>query len=149
MKYILALILLLNGAISHAQNYQGDPEEIQALLSHIDSFSAYYMAGDYKALANSYTPDAHIFPSGTEIISGQEAIQKKWTPPEGITIVHHDIMPEEIVIKEDIAYDWGYYEGKTKREGEISSWKGKYVIVWKKVEGDWKIYLDIWNRVRQ
>ena len=42
----------------------------------------------------------------------------------------------------------GYYEGKTQRkDGSEISWKGKYVIVWKKEKGDWKIHLDAWNRV--
>ena len=49
----------------------------------------------------------------------------------------------------DTAYDFGYYYGTTIVEGkEAESWKGKYVIVWKRVDGDWKMYLDIWNRVR-
>ena len=29
---------------------------------------------------------------------------------------------------------YGYYKGKTEqKDGEISSWKGKYLVVWKKV----------------
>jgi len=31
----------------------------------------------------------------------------------------------------------------------LSSWKGKYVIVWKKVDSKWKMHLDIWNSVKQ
>ena len=45
---------------------------------------------------------------------------------------------------------YGYYEGKSiGNDGNESSWKGKYVITWKEVEPDvWKMYLDIWNSVR-
>ncbi|MEO0584930.1 MAG: nuclear transport factor 2 family protein [Bacteroidota bacterium] len=66
--------------------------------------------------------------------------------PEGVAITYHKVTPEEIKIIGDEAYDYGYYEGKTKsaERGE-SSWGGKYVIIWRKVEGEWKIYLDIWN----
>ena len=34
----------------------------------------------------------------------------------------------------------------TKDNKEVS-WHGKYTIVWKKTDGEWKIYLDIWNNV--
>ncbi|MBV1923248.1 MAG: hypothetical protein KUG68_04380, partial [Flavobacteriaceae bacterium] len=32
-------------------------------------------------------------------------------------------------------------------KNEETLFKGKYVIVWKKIENDWKIYLDIWNKL--
>ena len=60
----------------------------------------------------------------------------------------HKITPKEIKVVGNEAYDYGYYEGTTLRaNGSESNWKGKYVIIWKKVAGEWKIYLDIWNRI--
>jgi ketosteroid isomerase-like protein len=48
----------------------------------------------------------------------------------------------------DFAYDYGYYSGSSAKTGEESSkFQGKYVIIWKKENNDWKIYLDIWNRI--
>ena len=40
------------------------------------------------------------------------------------------------------------HEGKTltKDKKEVP-WQGKYVIVWKRENNDWKIALDIWNNV--
>ena len=60
-------------------------------------------------------------------------------------------MPVEIEILGDTANDFGYYEGKSiGNDGKEYAWKGKYVIVWKEVEPNvWKMYLDIWNRVRE
>jgi ketosteroid isomerase-like protein len=41
-------------------------------------------------------------------------------------------------------------KGKTQQaDGSEVSWRGKYVIVWHKRQGEWKIYLDIWNRVKE
>jgi ketosteroid isomerase-like protein len=63
-------------------------------------------------------------------------------------VLHHKSIPEEIEVMGSTAYDVGYYEGRTKKvNGEEESWRGKYVIVWKKEGGDWKMYLDIWNPV--
>lgn len=131
-----------------AQVYTGDPDEIQRILQHIDAFSEAYMNSDYDAIANAYTEDGKIMPAGPKIIEGRAAIKERWILPEGVSVPYHKIMPEEITIIGDTAYDIGYYEGRTRRaSGEESGWQGKYVIIWKKVDGDWKIYVDIWNRV--
>lgn len=154
MKYkflqitILAFIFALSGATAHAQNYEGSKEEIEKILSNIKNFSEFYMNLDYEGIANSYTLDGMILPPDADIIQGKEAIKKRWTLPEGVSIPHHKITPVEIIIKNDLAYDVGYYEGRTKRrDGSEVSWRGKYVIIWKKIENDWKMYIDIWNRI--
>lgn len=124
--------------------------EKEKILANMRKFSRAYIKADYEAIASAYTKDARIFPADAGIITGREAIKKRWTLPEGITILHHQINPEEIQLIGDYAYDYGYYEGKTRRaDGTETAWKGKYVIVWKKEAGDWKMYLDIWNRVKQ
>lgn len=118
----------------------------EIILKNIASFSNSYIEADYEKLASFYTEDGKIFPNKTDIISGRDAIQKRWTLPEGITILNHKVTPVEITILNDTAYDYGYYEGKNKNhKNEEFTFKGKYVIVWKKIDHDWKIYLDIWN----
>ena len=131
---------------ANAQKYSGDQKEIDQILKNIDQFSQAYMNQDYETLAAAYTVDGKILPPGTDIIEGQKAIKERWILPEGVEILHHKISPEEINIIGDHAYDVGYYEGSSRRpDGEVSEFAGKYVIVWKKVNDEWKIYLDIWN----
>ncbi len=149
MKFITKIVLALTMFSQvQAQTLHGDKEDIEVILNNTKAFSAYVMASDYKGIINSYTKDAKIFPNKTSILKGED-ILKYWTLPEGISILYHKITQTEITVIEDTAYDYGYYEGKTKhKDGRISSWKGKYVIVWKKIDGDWKMYLDIWNSVQ-
>jgi ketosteroid isomerase-like protein len=131
-----------------AQTFNGDKAEIDSILDKIKDFSQYYMNADYQNLANCYTTDGKIFPNNTDIIEGTEAIKKRWTLPENVKIVFHKATPLEITIENNTAYDYGYYEGETLRpDGTKTKFKGKYVIVWKKVNDDWKIYLDIWNNL--
>lgn len=107
------------------------------------------MSENIEQIGNAYTLDAKIFPNNTSIIAGRKAIEDYWTPSGGSRIKYHNINPEEIKINGDEAYDFGYYEGiSVSADGNESNWKGKYVIIWRKVEGEWKIYLDIWNSVR-
>lgn len=151
MKYlIITLILGLFSIPLHSQILIGDSSEIAQILKNSVLFSEYVINEDLKNLGNSYTEDGKIFPNTKDIIEGRDTIINYWKMPEGVKIVHHKVMPLEIKVCDDEARDHGYYEGKTKgKDGEISFWKGKYVIVWKKVNGEWKIYLDIWNRIAQ
>lgn len=128
----------------------GDSTEIKVLLGVMDEFSQAVMRSDYKAVADLYSEDAHIFPTGEKIISKKEAIEAYWTRGRDAKIIYHKIRPEEIRVMGNAAYDFGYYEGTTQNaDGSKVSWKGKYVILWKKENGNWKMYVDIWNRVNE
>ncbi len=123
--------------------------EKEKIILMARKFSESYINEDYETLVNIYTSDAKIFPNNTKIIEGTEAIKKRWQLAEGYKVLHHQIIPNEIKFIGDYAYDYGYYEGKTQNPNKsISEWKGKYVVLWKKIEEDWKMYLDIWNSVR-
>lgn len=144
------LILVVLGCYAHAQEFIGSKIEIAQILSNTKKFSSYVMNDEYEKIGSSYTSDAKIFPNRTKIIEGTQAIKAYWKHPQDVSITYHKITQSEIKILGNEAYDYGYYEGETtKANGEIISWKGKYVIVWRKVDDQWKMYLDIWNGVQE
>ena len=52
----------------------------------------------------------------------------------------------EVAKSGDIAYDVGTFELKTTDpQGKLVSEAGKYVVVWKKQNGQWKAVADIFN----
>jgi ketosteroid isomerase-like protein len=125
-------------------------EDKELLMEANKSFSSAYTAGDYDALAKIYAEDGKIFPAKASIITGRPSIKNRFKVPTGSRILSHEIRPEEINIVGNYAFDYGYYEGKTEHENSnVSTWKGKYVVVWKKISGEWKMYLDIWNPVEE
>lgn len=147
-KIIYTFLLALSVSYSIAQNVEDGNVEIQKIKESIEAFSEYYTSGNYSALANCYCKEGIILPPGADIIKGREAIKKRWILPEGVSVPYHKITPIEISIKDDWAYDIGYYEGTTiKKNGDRVNFKGKYVIVWKKEDGLWKIYADAWNGI--
>lgn len=146
--FVLTLLILNSKQNAFAQSFVGDQNEINIILKNIDDFSHAYMKLDYEGIANAYTEDAKIMPPGADIISGRDAIRMRWTLPIGVKIPYHKITPVEIRIEGEYAYDLGYYEGRTmQKDGKEVSWKGKYLIVWKKINNQWKIYADAWNRI--
>ncbi len=149
-KKYSSLITLIYSAFLFAQTYSGPKEDVNSILENAKKFSSYVMASDYEKIADSYTKAAKIFPNGLDILDSRKEIIDYWTLPEGLETSHHQIFPKEVVIQGDTAYDYGYYEGKTKKtDGSEVAWRGKYVIVWKKNNNEWKMYLDIWNGIRK
>jgi ketosteroid isomerase-like protein len=153
MKYasMLFLVFLMWNCSTPQEEKVNVEDEKAIIMKNVAAFSKSVMAGDAKAVAAAYTTDGKLFPGGRDILEGTEVIEKYWMPNDDYQITHHLITPLEIKILGDEAYDYGYYEGETlKKEDETkSTWRGKYVIVWKKIDGEWKIYLDIWNNIKE
>ncbi|MFS4449095.1 YybH family protein [Maribacter sp. 2307UL18-2] len=148
-KNLLTFGLLIVTISCYSQEFSGNQKDIDQILQNAQDFSSYVVGANYEMIVESYTEDAKLFPNNMKILEGKEAILNYWKLPEGVQTTYHKLMPSEVKVIGDEAYDYGYYEGKTKRaNGEESSWKGKYVVIWRKVEGDWKMYLDIWNAVK-
>ena len=121
--------------------------EEEKIRENIRAFSAAYMNGDTAAIADFYTSDGKLFPGGRDIIEGHDAILNYWNFPEGSKDRYHKLTPLEIRLFKNYAYDYGYYEGSiTDAKGKKTDFTGKYMVVWRKENGDWKILLDIWNR---
>ena len=130
-------------------NIKGNSVEREAIVKAANAFSKAVIDGNIEGIMAGYTKDAKIFPNNLNILSGND-LKSYWTPRDnGYKTVHHKITPEEVQFFGDYAHDYGRYEGKTQKpDGSIEGWKGKYVVVWRKEDGKWKMYLDIWNAIR-
>ena len=109
-----------------------------------ESFLAAFQKGDTAAFGQMYAEDAYLLPSGGEMVKGRAAIQAFWTKAaEGIgdfKLTTVDVKP----LGNDAAREIGTFTLKTEGQPpeEVA---GKYVVVWQKVGGDWKLATDIWN----
>ena len=124
----------------------GEQKDIEAIKEASTRFSDAYVRGDIDEMLSIYTGDAAIFPHGRNIMRGKDELRSYWTLRPGRKITFHKATPVEISITGDTAYDYGNYEVRGTQDGVV--WEpafGKYVIVWKRVNGSWKMYLDIWN----
>jgi ketosteroid isomerase-like protein len=46
----------------------------------------------------------------------------------------------------DLGWTWGHWEFTASEPDDDSDTShGKYVFIWKKVDGDWRIVANIWN----
>ncbi len=104
-------------------------------------------ARDIEATLSFYAPDAVEMPANTPTIVGQEAIRKwfeSWLLDPNVS---NTFSPEviEVAASGDLAYDRGTYQfAMDTPEGRVED-VGKYVLIWKKIDGEWKAIADISN----
>jgi len=100
--------------------------------------------GDFEGIAQLYTVDATAFPPGSAAVKGRAAIGAMWkgmaehvSNPKVTTLDVKRLSPHA-------AREIGTFSLMTKgpTPNEIS---GKYLVVWEKVRGEWKLAADIWN----
>lgn len=146
-KLIFTTTLLLIAIVGISQNFVGNAEDIKQIQDKAANFSTYIINGDVESIGQSYTLDAKIFAGNRDIIQGREDIESYWMPRKEYKTTRHVLASHEIKVIGDEAYDYGVYEGTSQGpEGEQFQFRGKYVVVWKKIDGNWLMYLDIWNR---
>jgi len=101
--------------------------------------------GDAAALAAQYSADAVVMAPGAAAMEGAEAIEAGLTAAiEGAGGSQMAITPDEIIpVGDDHAIEVGTFV-ETGADGSHKD-HGKYLAVWAKVDGSWKIVRDIWN----
>jgi len=106
------------------------------------AFIEHFLKGDEKAVAALYTEDAKIIAPGSPITSGRAEIAKFW---RGFM----DTGVKDITLKTlhaSASGDLAYEEGAATIVNKDGSPSGvRYVVVWKRVDGDWYLHRDIWN----
>lgn len=108
------------------------------------AFEAAVVSRDMTALAAAYTADARILPPGSEMIAGRDNIRQFW---EGVlaTLNVSSVTLETLTFEPagDIGYEVGRATLHTAGGGPVM--QVKYVVVWKREDGIWKLHVDIWN----
>jgi len=104
-------------------------------------------AKDAAGIAQFYTEDGAVMPPNAPIAKGHASIQKTWASMMSSPGFDLTFAPEEIVLSSsgDMALDRGTYRLTIASSGRPQTDTGKYVVVWRKVDGEWKAAADIFN----
>ena len=100
------------------------------------------ISGDSTAAGNDYSKDGKLMGSNMPLISGQKNIASFWGAfskmGADLTLNTTEVWGDENYITEE-----GVYEIKAKDGKQLD--KGKYIVLWKKEDGKWKLHRDISN----
>ena len=136
---LAATIMLL--ASSCAQDQSGDLRA--AIEATSGQWQQSFNAGDAAGIAALYTTDGQLMPPGAATLSGRDAIEAFWqdiVSIEGMSVV---LESGEIVGQRNNAVEAGSFT-MTDADGNTVD-QGKYVVVWRREQGDWRLARDIWN----
>tara|TARA_B110000967_G_scaffold128012_1_gene130785 strand:+ start:1806 stop:2294 length:489 start_codon:yes stop_codon:yes gene_type:complete len=114
----------------------------QEIISANKAFMNFLATKDSLSLANLYTKDAKFMSTGAPAIVGRKNIQSALSGLINSGITRANLSTVEV---------WGT-ENLITEEGEVSLfvekakvYEGKYLVLWKKVDGKWKLFRDIFN----
>ena len=117
-----------------------------AVTAAIQTFEDALKRGDAAAIAALYSRDATLLPPDNPMMKGADAIEAFWQSAMNMGIRGGKLETLEVEARDDLAYEMGRFELTMEPEGsESTTLTGKYVVVWKVGEGNWRMHVDIWN----
>jgi uncharacterized protein (TIGR02246 family) len=119
----------------------------QSIRGQVAGWIELAKAKDARTIAGLYTEDGALMPPNAPISKGRDDIEKTWAAMMQAPGFELDIIPERIVVSSsgDMAFDRGAYRLTVAPDGKKQTDTGKYVVVWRKVDGEWKAAADIIN----
>jgi ketosteroid isomerase-like protein len=100
-------------------------------------------SGNPDSITRLYTDDAQLLPTGSDPISGPAAIAEFWKSILQLGIKRVQLESLEIDVQGATVIELGRYTLFAEEEDFLD--RGKYIVIWKLIKGEWKLHRDIWN----
>jgi len=114
----------------------------QIIEANNTGFVTDLLRGDAKALAERYTSDAVVMPPNAPAAAGTVEIEAFWGAAIEAGIEDAELTTTQVEASGDLAYEDGKVS-LTNADGKTT--QQRYLVVWKRVGGEWKLHRDIWN----
>ncbi|MDX5422421.1 MAG: SgcJ/EcaC family oxidoreductase [Hymenobacteraceae bacterium] len=108
-----------------------------------DKFERNFAKGDATGMASLYTEDGVLLPTGSDMIKGKNGIRDFWQGAMDMGVKEAKLETVELEQCENTAIEMGKYT--LSGEGGQAIDQGKYIVIWKQENGQWKLQKDIWN----
>lgn len=96
-----------------------------------------------------YADDAVSFPSYQPMLKGKDALKAQIDMDKqvGFKVLKFKLTTMDIVESGDLAIETGTYDMSMEMPGmpEATDDQGKYITIYQKIDGEWKIKYDMWN----
>jgi uncharacterized protein (TIGR02246 family) len=140
MRKLIVLPLLLFAACATQMTSDVQPGAEATIRSGAKAWQDAANRGDVAAMMSIYAEDAVLMPPNAPQLRGRTAIQQFWS---GMAGAHPQIAinPTTVWDSCDLATEVGTYDLHIGTTHDT----GKYVITWKRMNGEWKAVADIFN----
>jgi uncharacterized protein (TIGR02246 family) len=118
-------------------------EDVRAAVERGNrAFIAAFLRGDARAVADLYTENAQVIAPGAPIARGRAAIAAAWQKAIDSGIKDLTLDTADVESSGDLAAETGTVR-LVARDGKVT--EARYVVVWKRTDGKWKLHRDTWN----
>ena len=118
-------------------------EVAAAIRAQNKALGAAIGSGDGKAAAATYTKSAKLLPPNASTQKGHAAIERYLRGAHEMGVHHASLRTSELEVHGTTATEIGTYTFKDAKGKKLDN--GKYVVVWKKERGTWRLHWDIFN----
>lgn len=131
----------------------GDGDEIATIEALSRQFTEALKARDYAAVGGMFTNDAVICPPNSNVITGKGNVAQFWERNRRIQGLSFDSVSVKALSENALravgimSLQLASPNPGPEAAGRGQQIKAKYILVWQKVDGVWKIDSGIWNRI--
>jgi len=139
----LRAVALLALAIPFVSAEGACAEDVRAAVEAGNrAFVVAFLRGDAPAIAGLYTDDAQVIAPGAPVAAGRAAVEAFWKSTIESGVKDVQLTTQGVEAHGDLACETGTVR-LVAADGKVS--EARYVVVWKRVGGAWKLHRDIWN----
>jgi uncharacterized protein (TIGR02246 family) len=137
---VLATPMLILAATAQARDIKADIDAANA------KWVAAFNKGDAAAVAQLYTEQATALPPGAPMAKGRAAIQAFWQGAIQSGLTNASLKALQVDQFGTAAREIGQFSlDALNAQKQTVHVEGKYVVLWRRVGGSWKLDTDIWN----
>lgn len=108
-----------------------------------DSFETIFEQQNAEGMADLYTENGMLLPTGSDFVAGKNNIRDFWQGAMEAGIKKAKLDIKEVELQGDTAIEVGQYKLSGADDAVMD--QGKYIVIWKQENGQWKLHRDIWN----
>lgn len=139
----LCLLLIACEAPQTETGATVDQQQVrQSIESQTARFERYVENQQFDSLASIYTAGGQLMAPNAPAASGENLISA-FEGMADMGIASIDLQTSEVEAAEDFAYEVGNYSLMGEDGSEVDN--GKYIVIWKMEDGEWKLHRDIFN----
>jgi len=152
MRPLRLALLLVCGMVAlaacapSASTGQSSAADEAAIRARAESWNTAYNAGDVEKIVELYTADAVMMPPDAPVASGSAAIREFLTKDvAGAKAAAVSVKDDggTVGLTGEFAWHAGQFSVSDAAGKTVST--GKYVELWRKKDGSWHMFRDIWN----
>jgi ketosteroid isomerase-like protein len=102
-----------------------------------------FAKNDSVAFVGCYTSDGILMAPGMPALSTSDGIKAFFTGGYAMGIRGIDLVTSEVNGNSEMVHETGTYNVKDGSGNSLE--KGKFIVIWKNVDGVWKMHRDIYN----